>query len=65
MSIAALPPAPENDRRRRRAAALTRLRDTAQADGLPPARAAELEGSLIGAFAINDLMATVFGGRDG
>ena len=50
---------------RRRAAALTRLGDQARADGLSPPRIAELEGSLIGAFAIHDLMASVFGGRDG
>lgn len=65
MSIAAPPSVPEDDRRQRRTASLTRLRDAAQADGLSPARTAELEGSLMGAFAISDLMATVFGHRDG
>lgn len=65
MPSAALRSAPENDRRRRRAAALARLRDAARSDGLSPARTAELEGSLAGAFAINDLMASLFGGRHG
>lgn len=60
MSTAA-PPA--QDRSQRRDAALTRLRDAARADGLSPARTAELEGALIGAFAINDMMAAVSGGR--
>lgn len=57
--------APPEDRHQRRAAALTRLRDTAHGDGLPPARIAELESALSGAFVINDLMAAVFGHRDG
>lgn len=65
MSNVALPPAPE-DRSQRRAASLTRLRDAAQADGLSPTRTAELESALSGAFVINDLMASLFGGgRDG
>jgi hypothetical protein len=64
MSIAPLPTQPE-DRARRRAASLTRLRDTAKADGVSPARIAELESSLTGAFAIRDLMATVFGEQRG
>ena len=64
MSIAALP-APPEDRRQRRAASLTRLRAAAQADGLSPARIAELESGLSGAFVINDLMTAWFGGRDG
>lgn len=64
MPIAALP-APPKDRSQRRDAALARLRDTARDDGLSPARIAELEGSLTGAFAINDMMAAVFGERDG
>ena len=45
----------------RRAAALKRVRDAAAADGLSPARIAELEGSLMSAFAIKDLMASWFG----
>jgi hypothetical protein len=57
----ALPALPE-DRQKRRTASLTRLRDAARADGLSPAHTAELEGSLMGAFAIKDLMAAVFGG---
>jgi hypothetical protein len=48
-----------------RAAALTRLGAQARADGLSPPRIAELEGALTGAFAINDLMALLFGERDG
>lgn len=52
-------------RAQRRAAALSRLGDKARADGLSPPRIAELEGALIGAFAIHDFMASVFGGRDG
>ena len=64
MPIAALP-APPKDRNQRRDAARARLRDTAKADGVSPARIAELEGSLTGAFAINDMMAAVFGERDG
>ena len=65
MSIAALP-APPEDRSQRRAASLTRLRAAAQADGLSPARIAELESALSGAFVINDLMTAVSGGeRDG
>jgi hypothetical protein len=48
----------------RRAAALRRMRDTAKADGLAPARIAELEGALLGAFAIRDLM-DVLGMRRG
>jgi hypothetical protein len=54
-------PAPPEDRAQRRAASLTRLRDAAQADGIPPARITELEGALTGAFVINDLMASLFG----
>lgn len=53
------------NRQKRRAASLSRLRDAARADGLPLARTAELERSLMGAFVINDMMATVFGARDG
>ena len=60
MSSAPLP-APPEDRAQRRAASLIRLRDTAKADGLPPARIAELEGALSSAFVINDLMASLFG----
>lgn len=60
MSIAALP-APPEDRSQRRAASLIRLRDAAKADGVSPARTAELESSLTGAFAVRDLMASVFG----
>jgi hypothetical protein len=63
MSSAALPAPPEDAQRR--AAALTRLRDTAQSDGLSPARTAELESSLVGAFVINDLMAMVLGSGRG
>lgn len=62
MPIAALPPAPE-DRSQRRDAALTRLGDAARADGLSPARTAELESALSSAFVINDLMASLFGGQ--
>lgn len=65
MSIAAPPPAPEHDRRRRRAAALARLGDAARADGLSPARTAELESALSSAFVINDMMTSWFGHRDG
>jgi hypothetical protein len=61
MSIALPPRAQPETRAQRRAASLIRLRDAAQADGLPPARIAELEGALTGAFAINDLMASLFG----
>lgn len=60
----ALPVSPD-DRQARRAASLTRLRDAAQTDGLSPARTAELESALSSAFAINDMMASWFGGRDG
>ena len=55
-------PAPPEDRQKRRTASLSRLRDAARADGLSPTCTAELEGSLMGAFAIKDLMAAVFGG---
>ena len=54
-------PAPLEDRAQRRAAARARLRDTARADGISPARITELESALTGAFAINDLMASLFG----
>jgi len=64
MSLGPLP-APLEDRAQRRAAARARLRDTAKADGLSPARIAELEGALTGAFVINDLMTSLFGHRDG
>lgn len=60
MPAAPLPALPE-DRSQRRAAARARLRDTAKANGLPPACIAELEGALTGAFAIRDLMAPLFG----
>lgn len=55
-------PAPPEDRQKRRTASLSRLRDAARADGLSPARTAELESALTGAFAVRDLMAAVFGG---
>ena len=45
----------------RRAAALKRVRDAAAADGLSPARIAELESRLMSAFAIKNLMASWFG----
>jgi hypothetical protein len=48
----------------RRTAALRRMRSAAKADGLAPARIAELEGALQGAFAIKDLM-DLFGKGDG
>jgi hypothetical protein len=57
MTLTAAQPEPD-----RRAAARKRLRDAARADGLAPARIAELEGSLMAAFAIKDLMAA-FGVR--
>jgi hypothetical protein len=60
MPIVPLPLLPE-DRAQRRAASLIRLRDAAQADGILPARITELEGALDSAFAINDLMASLFG----
>ena len=60
MSAAPLSHPPE-DRAQRRAASLIRLRDAAQADGIPPARITELEGALDSAFAINDMMASWFG----
>lgn len=56
-----MPPSPADLQSRRRTAALKRLRDAAAADRLPPARIAELESALTGAFAINDLMAPWFG----
>jgi hypothetical protein len=60
MPIGPLPASPE-ERAQRRAAARARLRDTAKADGVSPTRITELEGALTGAFAINDLMASLFG----
>jgi hypothetical protein len=60
MSAAPLSHPPE-DRAQRRAAARARLRDTAKAAELSPARIAELEGALSSAFVINDMMASWFG----
>ena len=60
MSLGPLPTQPET-RAQRRAASLIRLRDTARADGVSPDQITELEGALTGAFAINDLMASLFG----